>query len=282
MAAISVRDLVKHYGDVRAVDGVSFDVDEGEVYALLGHNGAGKSTTVEILEGHRKRTSGEVTVLGHDPGRAGREFRDRIGIVLQSSGVEHELTVAEAVTVYGSCYRRRRPMPDVIELVDLAAAGRSADRRACRAASGAASISPSDRRASGPAVPRRADDRLRPGRSAQRVGARPRAVLRRHDRAADHALPRRGRAPGRSRRRARRGPARRRGHARRSSSAAAARRCRLRAPARRDTWATCRGVLPGWRRAGRRPRRVHDRHADRRRATRSPAGRSPRGSSWPG
>ena len=126
MAAISVRDLTKHYGDVRAVDGVSFDVDEGAVYALLGHNGAGKTTTVEILEGHRKRTSGEVTVLGHDPGRAGREFRDRIGIVLQSSGVEHELTVAEAVTVYGSCYRRRRPVPDVIELVDL---GPQADRR---------------------------------------------------------------------------------------------------------------------------------------------------------
>ena len=97
MPAITVRDLRKHYGDIRAVDGVSFEVDEGEVYALLGHNGAGKSTTVEILEGHRKRTSGEVTVLGHDPGTAGREFRDRIGIVLQSSGVEHELTVAEAV-----------------------------------------------------------------------------------------------------------------------------------------------------------------------------------------
>ncbi len=67
------------------------------MYALLGHNGAGKSTTVEILEGHRQRTSGEVTVLGHDPGTAGRDFRDRIGIVLQTSGVEHELTVAEAV-----------------------------------------------------------------------------------------------------------------------------------------------------------------------------------------
>ena len=126
MAAITVRDLQKHYGDVRAVDGVSFDVGEGEVYALLGHNGAGKSTTVEILEGHRTRSAGEVTVLGHDPGRGGREFRDRIGIVLQTAGVEDELRVAEAVEVYGSCYRRRRPVADVIEMVGL---GPQADRR---------------------------------------------------------------------------------------------------------------------------------------------------------
>jgi ABC-2 type transport system ATP-binding protein len=126
MAAISVGDLVKHYGDVRAVDGVSFAVAEGEVYALLGENGAGKSTTVEILEGHRTRTSGSVEVLGTDPGRAAREFRDRIGIVLQRSGVEDELTVAEAVDVYGACYRHRRGTSEVIELVDLTS---EADRR---------------------------------------------------------------------------------------------------------------------------------------------------------
>ena len=119
MPAISVRDLRKDYGDIHAVDGVSFDVDDGEVYALLGHNGAGKSTTVEILEGHRKRSAGEVTVLGHDPGSAGPGFRDRIGIVLQSSGVEHELTVAEAVEVYSSCYSNPRTAADVVELVGL-------------------------------------------------------------------------------------------------------------------------------------------------------------------
>ena len=114
-----MRDLTKSYGAVTAVDGLSFDVAEGEVYALLGENGAGKSTTVEILEGHRTRSSGEVTVLGQDPGRAGRDFRDRIGIVLQSSGVEHELTVREAVTIYGSCYSSRRAVADVVELVGL-------------------------------------------------------------------------------------------------------------------------------------------------------------------
>jgi ABC-2 type transport system ATP-binding protein len=119
VAVIAVRELRKDYGSVRAVDGLSFEVAEGEVYALLGENGAGKSTTVEILEGHRRRTSGDVSVLGQDPAGAGRDFRDRIGIVLQTSGVEHELTVREAVTFYGSCYRSRRPVEDVIDLVGL-------------------------------------------------------------------------------------------------------------------------------------------------------------------
>jgi ABC-2 type transport system ATP-binding protein len=119
MTVIRVRDLTKSYGAVRAVDGLSFDVAEGEVYALLGENGAGKSTTVEILEGHRSRSSGEVTVLGQDPGSAGRDFRDRIGIVLQSSGVEHELTVREAVGIYGSCYSSRRSVEDAVEVVGL-------------------------------------------------------------------------------------------------------------------------------------------------------------------
>jgi ABC-2 type transport system ATP-binding protein len=119
MVAIEVRDLRKQYGGLAAVDGVSFDVRQGEVYALLGHNGAGKSTTIEILEGHRQRTSGEVSVLGMDPARGGRELRDRIGIVLQASGVESELTVGEAVAEYGACYRRRRAIDEVLDLVGL-------------------------------------------------------------------------------------------------------------------------------------------------------------------
>jgi ABC-2 type transport system ATP-binding protein len=119
MVAIRTAGLTKRYGDLVAVDDLTFEVGEGEVYALLGHNGAGKTTTVEILEGYRRRTSGEVTVLGTDPGSAGREFRDRIGVVLQTSGVEHELTVAEAVDVYGSCYSRRRSVGEVVELVGL-------------------------------------------------------------------------------------------------------------------------------------------------------------------
>ena len=119
MTTISVHGLRKRYGDIDAVDGLSFEVAEGEVYGLLGHNGAGKSTTIEILEGHRERTAGEVSVLGMDPATAGRELRDRIGIVLQSSGIETELTVREAIDLYGGVYRRRRPTEEVLDLVGL-------------------------------------------------------------------------------------------------------------------------------------------------------------------
>ena len=118
-AAIEVRDLVRTYGDTRAVDGVSFTVEPGEVFAILGPNGAGKSTTVEILEGHRTRTSGEVEVLGVDPARGGRAFRDRIGVVLQSSGIDRELTAREVLDLYGAAYSKRRPVDEVLELVEL-------------------------------------------------------------------------------------------------------------------------------------------------------------------
>lgn len=119
MPAIEVADLHKHYGDNRAVDGVTFHVDDGEVYALLGENGAGKSTTVEILEGHRSATSGSVSVLGHQPADAERIFRDRIGVVLQSSGVETEFTVREVVDLYSSAYRSRRSLDEVVALAGL-------------------------------------------------------------------------------------------------------------------------------------------------------------------
>lgn len=128
IAAISARGLAVEYrtptGVLRAVDGVDLAIERGEVYALLGENGAGKTSTVEVLEGHRRRIAGEVSVLGHDPavgGAAGRVLRDRIGIVLQSSGVESELRVAEAVSLYGSVYRSPRSVDDVLELVDLTA-----------------------------------------------------------------------------------------------------------------------------------------------------------------
>ena len=119
MLAIEVSDLRKNYGDVQAVAGVSFDVREGEVYALLGENGAGKSTIVEILEGHRPASSGRVEVLGVDPATAGRDFRDRIGIVLQSSGVEREFTVREVIELYGGCYRQHLGVDEVVGLVGL-------------------------------------------------------------------------------------------------------------------------------------------------------------------
>jgi ABC-2 type transport system ATP-binding protein len=116
---VEVTGLRKTYGATEAVAGVSFHIAEGEVYGLLGHNGAGKSTTVEILEGHRTRTSGAVSVLGMDPSTAGRELRDRIGIVLQSSAVEPQLSVREALQFYGSVYRERRPIDEVVDMVGL-------------------------------------------------------------------------------------------------------------------------------------------------------------------
>jgi ABC-2 type transport system ATP-binding protein len=118
---IEVRQLVKHYGTVQAVDGIDLTIHEGEVLALLGPNGAGKTTTVEILEGHRRRTSGEVTVLGFDPESGGRPFRERIGIVLQSSGIERELTVREVLAVHRPMYPHPRSVDEVIELVGLGA-----------------------------------------------------------------------------------------------------------------------------------------------------------------
>jgi ABC-2 type transport system ATP-binding protein len=119
MAAIQVQDLRKAYGAVEAVAGISFEVAEGECFALLGPNGAGKTTTVEILEGYRDRDAGQVEVLGHDPRSSQRDFRERVGIVLQSSGHFRELTVREALDLFGGYYPSPRASGEVIELVGL-------------------------------------------------------------------------------------------------------------------------------------------------------------------
>jgi ABC-2 type transport system ATP-binding protein len=118
-AAITVENLTKSYGDVHAVRGIDFHVEEGEVFALLGPNGAGKSTSVEILEGHRTRSSGNVSVLGFDPETGGRELRDRIGVVLQETVVEKELTVLEAIRFHADPYSKRRDAEELIEIVGL-------------------------------------------------------------------------------------------------------------------------------------------------------------------
>jgi ABC-2 type transport system ATP-binding protein len=113
------RGLVKSYGPVQAVRGIDLDIHPGEIFALLGPNGAGKTTTIEILEGYRKRDSGEVLVLGHDPGRERAKIKPRVGIVLQKTGVDRYLTVAETIQLFASYYPRPRPADEVIDLVGL-------------------------------------------------------------------------------------------------------------------------------------------------------------------
>jgi ABC-2 type transport system ATP-binding protein len=126
VTAISVRGLRKSYGPLEAVRGVDFDIEEGEVFGLLGPNGAGKTTTVEILEGYRSRDAGEVAVLGHDPGRPGRDFRERIGVVLQQAQLWPNLTVRETHAAFAGYYARPRDVDEVIEVVGLT--GKSGER----------------------------------------------------------------------------------------------------------------------------------------------------------
>ncbi len=116
---IRARGLRKSYGDVEAVRGIELEVGAGEVFAFLGPNGAGKTTTVEILEGYRDRDGGEVSVLGEDPARAGRAWRERIGIVLQSCRLEPYLTVRESLELFAGYYDDPRPIDETIELVGL-------------------------------------------------------------------------------------------------------------------------------------------------------------------
>ena len=116
---IHVRGLRKSYEQVEAVRGVDLSVAPGEIVAFLGPNGAGKTTILEILEGHRRRDSGDVRVLGFDPERSPRALRERIGIVPQETAVEPVLTVQETVELYAAAYPRPRPVDEVIAMVDL-------------------------------------------------------------------------------------------------------------------------------------------------------------------
>jgi ABC-2 type transport system ATP-binding protein len=119
VTAVRVHELRKRYGQLEALRGISFEIEEGEVFGLLGPNGAGKTTTVEILEGYRKRSGGTVEVLGFDPERAERAFRERIGVVLQHSELWPNLTVAETLRVFAGYYRAPRDVDEVIDLVGL-------------------------------------------------------------------------------------------------------------------------------------------------------------------
>ena len=116
---IQVRGLRKSYGGFEAVRGIDFEVRRGEVFGLLGPNGAGKTTTVEILEGYRERSSGEVQVLGMDPGKRSRAFRSRVGIVLQTTGLYRHIKVREALAHFAAMYPHPRDVDEVIALAGL-------------------------------------------------------------------------------------------------------------------------------------------------------------------
>jgi ABC-2 type transport system ATP-binding protein len=120
MSAITVEHLSKRYGQLAALRDVSFEVPAGQVVALLGPNGAGKTTTLEILEGYQAPSEGTVRVLGAAPRRAGRAWRARIGLVLQSTSLDPQLTVREALSLYAGMFPHPRSVTEVLQLIDLA------------------------------------------------------------------------------------------------------------------------------------------------------------------
>jgi ABC-2 type transport system ATP-binding protein len=128
-AAIEVSDLRKRYGEYEALRGIDITVGRGEVFGLLGPNGAGKTTTVEILEGYRDRTSGEVSVLGHDPAGRSIDLRRRIGVVLQSGGIYSHITPREALAHWASFYPHPRDVEEVLALSGLLAKADVRSRR---------------------------------------------------------------------------------------------------------------------------------------------------------
>jgi ABC-2 type transport system ATP-binding protein len=118
VSAVAVEHLSRRYGGLAALEDVSFEVAAGQVVALLGPNGAGKTTTMEILEGYQAPSGGTARVLGEDPACAGRAWRARVGLVLQSTCLDPQLTVVEALGIFAGLFPRPRPVAEVLELID--------------------------------------------------------------------------------------------------------------------------------------------------------------------
>ncbi len=119
MSVITVENLRKHYDDVKAVDGIGFEVQEGEIFGFLGPNGAGKTTTIEIIEGYKKADSGRATVLGLDPRRDRYELRERIGLMLQETSLYPDLKVGELLRLFASYYRHSVNPDALLEMIGL-------------------------------------------------------------------------------------------------------------------------------------------------------------------
>ena len=119
MKAIAIDNLYKHYGDIKAVDGISFEVPEGETFGFLGPNGAGKTTTIEIMEGYRAPDRGSATVLGLDPRRDGYELRERIGMMLQETSLYPDLKVGELLRLFASYYHHPVDPDALLEMIGL-------------------------------------------------------------------------------------------------------------------------------------------------------------------
>jgi ABC-2 type transport system ATP-binding protein len=118
-AIIKVRDLAKRYDGVKAVDGISFEVQEGEIFGFLGPNGAGKTTTIEIIEGYKTLDSGSAITLGLDPRKDGYELKERIGIMLQETALYPELRVGELLRLFASYYRNPADPDALLEMIGL-------------------------------------------------------------------------------------------------------------------------------------------------------------------
>ena len=118
---IEVESLTKRYGETRAVQGVSFTVERGEIFGIIGPNGAGKTTTIEILEGLRNRDSGNVHVLGHDPGKESDRYQlnKKIGVQFQTTSIQEFMKVKEAINLFASFYDTHHVLVDIIEQLHL-------------------------------------------------------------------------------------------------------------------------------------------------------------------